>query len=416
VIRRARATAALLTLAVLALSPAVADTRGRAAGVGRWIASWAAAPQLTEPANMPPPPGLGGQTLRQVLQPSLTGRRMRLSLSNAFGDADLTVDDVHVALSAGRAAIEMAGDKAITFAGSSAVTIPRGALMVSDPVVFDVTAGVNLAVSMHFPTAVPAALTGHPGSRTTSFLQKGDVTSARDLPGAATVDHWYVLSGLEVWADDDRAAAIVVLGDSITDGRGSTTNANDRWPNLLSARLRASRRTARLAVLNQGLGGNRLLRDGLGPGALARFDRDVLAVPGARWLIVLEGVNDIGTATADRARGEPAATAADVIGAYRQMAARAHAHGLRVYGGTVMAFEGFTAYSSPEAEADRQAVNGWIRTSGELDGVIDFDAVTRDPAHPSRLREGVDGGDHLHPSAAGYRIMADAIALSLFEH
>jgi len=284
--------------------------------------------------------------------------------------------------------------------------------MVSDPLAFDVSAFVNLAVSVHF-ASVTAALTGHPGSRTTSFIQAGNVTGAADLPGAVAVDHWYVLSGLDVWADA-RASAIVVLGDSITDGRGSTTNKNDRWPNLLAQRLRANPATANVAVLNQGLGGNRLLRDGLGPNALARFDRDVLAVPGVRWVVVLEGVNDIGTAVAARTRGEPAATARDVIAAYRQIVTRAHSHGLRVYGATILPFDGFAAYSSPQSEADRQAVNQWIRTGGELDGVIDFDAIARDPAQPARLLASVDGGDHLHPSAAGYRMMADAIDLGLF--
>jgi lysophospholipase L1-like esterase len=361
---------------------------------------------------MPPAPGLAGQTLRQVIQPSLDGTRLRLTLSNAFGDGDLVVDSVHVARSKGGAAIDAASDRALTFDGAAAVTIPRGAQMVSDPLAFDVTAFVNLAVSVHF-ASVPAGLTGHPGSRTTSFVQAGNVAAAADLAGAVPVDHWYVLSGLDVWADA-RAAAIVVLGDSITDGRGSTTNKNDRWPNLLAQRLRANPGTAQVAVLNQGMGGNRLLRDGIGPNALARFDRDVLAVPGVRWVVVLEGVNDIGTAVGARARGEPAATARDVIAAYRQMIVRAHSHGLRVYGATILPFEGFAAYSSAQSEADRQAVNQWIRAGGELDGVIDFDAIARDPAHPARLAASVDGGDHLHPSAAGYRILADSIDLSLF--
>ena len=406
--------AVAIGLAVLPSLSASVPVARAAADEGRWVASWVAAQQLTEPHNMPPAPGLGGQTLRQVIQPSLGGRRLRVTLSNAFGDGDLTVDSLHIARSAGLAAIDPSSDRALTFAGASAVTIPRGASMVSDPIAFDVVAHTNLAVSVHF-VSVPAALTGHPGSRTTSFLQAGDVSSAPDLRAPATADHWYVLSGLDVWADP-RAAAIVVLGDSITDGRGSTTNKNDRWPNLLSQRLRANPATAEIAVLNGGMGGNRLLRDGIGPNALARFERDVLAVPGAKWLVVLEGVNDIGTAVDARKRGETAATAADVIAAYRQMIVRAHSHGLRVYAATILPFEGFAAYSSPQSEADRQEVNRWIRAraGGELDGVIDFDAVARDPARPSRLREAVDGGDHLHPSAAGYRIMADAIELSLF--
>jgi len=400
-----------LAVAVLVLSP-IAGRAQTAPADGRWVGSWVSAPQLTEPQNMPPAPGLAGQTLRQIIQPSLDGTRLRVTLSNAYGDGDLVVDSVRVARAKGGAVIEAASDRALTFDGAASVTVPRGAQMVSDPLAFDVSAFVNLAVSVHF-ASVTAALTGHPGSRTTSFIQAGNVTGAADLPGAVTVDHWYVLSGLDVWTDA-RASAIVVLGDSITDGRGSTTNKNDRWPNLLAQRLRANPATANVAVLNQGLGGNRLLRDGLGPNALARFDRDVLAVPGVRWVVVLEGVNDIGTAVAARTRGEPAATARDVIAAYRQIVTRAHSHGLRVYGATILPFEGFGAYSSPQSEADRQAVNQWIRSGGELDGVIDFDAIARDPAQPARLLASVDGGDHLHPSAAGYRMMADAIDLGLF--
>ncbi|HWA85226.1 MAG TPA: SGNH/GDSL hydrolase family protein, partial [Opitutus sp.] len=227
------------------------------------------------------------------------------------------------------------------------------------------------------------------------------------------VEHWYLLSALDV-ETEQAAAAIVVLGDSITDGHGSTTDRNDRWPDDLAHRLAGHKGTANIAVLNQGIGGNRLLRDGLGPNALARFDRDVLAPPGARWLIVLEGVNDLGTAVGARARGWPAATAADEIAALHQIVARAHSHGLRVFGGTIMPFEGFTMYSTPESEADRQAVNRWIRTSGEFDAVIDFDQIMRDPRHPARLAAAVDSGDHLHPSAAGYHLMAGRIDLELF--
>jgi lysophospholipase L1-like esterase len=207
---------------------------------------------------------------------------------------------------------------------------------------------------------------------------------------------------------------VLVLGDSITDGRGSTTDGNDRWPNLLARRLHDDPATAGVAVLNQGAGGNRMLRDGIGPNMLARFDRDVLAVPRVRWLVVLAGINDIGTATGARARGEPAATAADLIAAYRQIVWRAHDHGLLVYGATVLPFEGFAKYYDAQAEADRQALNGWIRSSGELDGVIDFDLATRDPGAPTRLSPQVDGGDHLHPSAEGYAVMAQAVDLGLF--
>jgi lysophospholipase L1-like esterase len=239
--------------------------------------------------------------------------------------------------------------------------------------------------------------------------------SAPNLPDAVPVDHWYFLAGIDVRAPRD-SGAVVILGDSITDGRGSTTNGNDRWPDVFARRLQASPATVHVAVLNAGIGGNRLLRDGLGPSALARFDRDVLAQSGVRWLIVLEGINDIGTASGARAKSEPAATADDIIGAYARIIERAHAHGIRVYGVTIMPFEGFSyaSYFTPESEAERQTVNAWIRTSRRFDAVIDFDAVTRDPERPSRLSAAVDGGDHLHPSSAGYRIMGEAIDLGLF--
>jgi lysophospholipase L1-like esterase len=272
----------------------------------------------------------------------------------------------------------------------------------------------DLAVTLHVRGA-PAGVTGHPGSRTTSFFQAGDAVSSTELPSAVRVEHWYFLSGVDVLARPG-SAAVAVLGDSITDGRGSTTDGNDRWPDLLARRLQASRTTAQVAVLNHGIGGNRLLGHGLGPSALARLDRDILAQPAVRWLIVLEGINDIGTRAAARAKGEPAATADDIIFAYEQIVERAHQHDILVYGATLMPFEGFeyANYYSPEGEADRQRINGWIRTSGRFDRVIDFDAVTRDPKYPSRLSAAVDGGDHLHPSAAGYRIMADAVDLALF--
>jgi len=378
----------------------------------RWIGTWASAQQLTEPHNLPPAPGLAGQTLRQVVRPTLAGHRLRVTFSNVFGDGPVTLASVQVALSAGDSAIQPASARSLTFNQSPSATIPPGAMIVSDPIFFVVTPSANLAVTVQFAT-VPPAITGHPGSRMTSFIQAGDAVAAPALPGAKRTDHWYFLSGIEV-ETDSSAAAIAVLGDSLTDGRGSTTNQNDRWPDRLSHRLQANPTTAHIAVLNQGLGGNRVLRDGLGPAALARFERDVLAHPGVRWLIVLEGINDIGTAVAARAKGEPAATAADLIAAYQEMITRAHARGIRVYGGTIMPFEGFATYYNATSEADRQAVNAWIRTSGAFDGVIDFDAIARDPANPSRLSAAVDGGDHLHLSAAGYKIIAEAIDLSLF--
>jgi lysophospholipase L1-like esterase len=283
--------------------------------------------------------------------------------------------------------------------------------MVSDPLSFDLPALSDLAVTIHLNDA-PAAITTHPGSRTTSYLQSGDAVSAADLPKAGTVDHWYFLNGVDV-SGGASAGSIVTLGDSITDGAKSTTNKNGRWPDTLARRLQQNKSTAQIAVLNQGIGGNRLLHDGLGPNALARFDRDVLAQSGVRWLIVLEGVNDLGTRANARTRGEQAATLEDMIGAYEQIILRAHAHSIRVYGATILPYEG-AFYFTPEAEADRQAINKWIRTSGKFDGVIDWDAATRDPQHPTHLSAAADSGDHLHPADAGYQIMGDAIDLKLF--
>jgi lysophospholipase L1-like esterase len=377
----------------------------------RWVATWVSAQQLTEPGNMPPV-SLEGTTLRQVVQPTLAGTRVRVKFSNQYGEKPLVLAGAHIARSLGMSRVDSATDQPLTFNGAPSVTIPPGAAMLSDDVPFDVVSFENIAVSIHLEN-MPAQLTGHPGSRTTSFIQPGDALSAAEWPESARTDHWYLLASLEVLAEPS-AAAIVVIGDSITDGRGSTTNLNDRWPNLLARRLHANPATAQIAVLNQGAGGGRVLRDGLGDSALRRFDRDVLAVPGVRWAIIFKGVNDLGTAVGARAKGEPAISARDLIAAYREMIARAHSHGIRVIGATIMPFGGFASYDTPESEADRQVVNDWIRRGGEFDGVIDFDAITRDADNPSRLSAAVDGGDHLHPSAAGYRFMADAIDLTLF--
>ncbi len=378
-----------------------------------WIPCWVSTQQLTEPHNLPPAPGLAGATLRQIAQPSLGGSKLRVSVSNVFGDAPLTLRAVHVGFSAGGSAVHAGRGALVSFGGKGSVTVQPGASMISDPVELAVAPFENLAVTVAFDEAPPLAVTGHPGSRTTSFLQPGANVAALAMDSAQPVDHWYFLNRIDVWTDA-RARAVVTLGDSITDGRGSNTNQNDRWPNLLSRRLLAEPATAHVAVLNQGAGGNRILRDGLGPNMLARFERDVLAIPRVRWLIVLAGVNDIGTAVSARASGQPAATAEDLIAAYRQMVLRARDHGIAVYGATILPFEGFTAYYDAQSEASRQTLNAWIRSSGELDGVIDFDAIARDPSAPTRLSSAVDGGDHLHPSAAGYRIMADAIDLGLF--
>jgi lysophospholipase L1-like esterase len=274
----------------------------------------------------------------------------------------------------------------------------------------EVPALASIAVSIHLDQP-PARQTSHPGSRATSYLVHGDRTAATDLPDARRVDHWFQLSGVDVAT---RGQAVVALGDSITDGHGATTNGDDRWPDVLAGRLHASARARNVGVLNLGIGGNRVLLDGLGPNALARFDRDVLAQSGVRTVVLLEGINDIGTLTRE-APAAPEAHAAlvrNVTAAYRQIVTRAHAHGLRVLGATLTPFAGSDYYHpGPASEVDRQAINAWIRTRGHFDGVVDFDKAVRDPADPQRMAARYDSGDHLHPSPAGYRAMAAAISL-----
>jgi lysophospholipase L1-like esterase len=406
-----------LALAGMLAGGAIAAPPPEAAAAGRWVASWASSQQLPEPRNALPPGDLDDATLRQIVRMTQGGRQIRVRLSNAFGTAPLRVTAVHVARAGARgsAAIEPGSDRALTFGGSAAVTIPAGADYLSDPVSFEVAPLSRLAVTLHLATA-PEQQTSHPGSRTTSHLVHGNQVSAANLPGAKTFKHWYALSAVEV-AARPRSAAVVVLGDSITDGHGATDDADERWPDRLADRLQASAQGRRFSVLNLGLGGNRLLLDGLGPNVLARFDRDVLAQAGVSHLIVLEGVNDLGVLTRE-SPASPEAHAAlvqQMIGAYQQIAMRARAHGVRVIGATILPF-GASAYYHPTAlnEADRQAVNRWIRTPGAFDAVIDFDAVVRDPSRPDRLLPAYDSGDGLHPSPAGYRAMADAVPLSLF--
>lgn len=393
--------------AVLAVIMAMAAS-AQAQVPGRWTGSWATSQQIPEDRNALPAHALDDATLRQTVHLSIEANSLRVRLSNAFGTAPLHITAAHIAraVASGSDAIVTSSDVELRFAGEPDVTIPAGAEYVSDPVQF---AGRDLAISMHFETA-PAQQTSHPGSRTTSYLRHGDHVADPSLPGADKFDHWFNIAGIDV---SGGQGAVVAMGDSITDGRGSTTNGNDRWTDALARRFADA--GMKIGVLNHGIGGGRVLQDGLGPSATSRFDRDVLAQPGARWLILFEAINDIGTFDPDGNKPQTAhqALVRQLTTAYSQMVATAHAAGLNVYGATITPFMDCGPYHpKPINEADRVAVNAWIRS--HFDAVIDFDAAMRDPAQPDHLAPSYDSGDGLHLSPAGYRAMAAAIPLSLF--
>jgi lysophospholipase L1-like esterase len=409
--RRALGLAAAFALTLSLYSAA------RAQDHGRWVGAWASAQQVPEERNALPTDALNDATLRQIVRLTVGGQRLRVRISNVFGTTPLQVTATRIAkpLSPNGAAIDTTTDRAVTFSGKTWVTVPPGAEYLSDPVVWPAAALSDLAVTIHVDKA-PAVQTSHPGSRATSYVARGDKASAADLPGALTVDHWFQLSGVEVSADKS-GAAIAILGDSITDGYGVKPNTNLRWPDALMARLQANPKTRGVAVLNLGVGGGRVLLDGLGPNAAARFDRDVLMQSGVRWAIILEGVNDLGTLTRDApvSDQEHAALVDRITTAYAQMVQKARARGVKMIGATIMPYGG-SDYYHPDAanERDRQAINAWIRTPGNFDAVIDMDKTMRDPAKPDRLLPAYDSGDHLHPSMEGYRVMARSVPLELF--
>ena len=416
----ARLTARVAGAALVAI--ALSTTWGLAGAHGddgrkNWVATWTASPQPPEPPFINPnPASFSNQTIRQIVHVSLGGSTVRLRLSNEFGRTPLRVGELRVAHHLAGASTVPGSDRPVTVGGQTTFTIPAGAPLLSDPVDIRVPALSNLVVSMYLPDTVTTSTFHSLGVQTTYVTTAGNYTAAMSPPVAATPTSGFFLSGLSVKAGK-RSAAIVTLGDSITDGFASTVDANRRWPNVLAARLQARPQYDHLAVANQGISGNRTLHDLIGPNALARFDRDVGATAGALWVILLEGINNIGI---PGAFGLPAeqVSASDIINGHRQLIARAKERGLKIYGATLTPFEGtvFPGYFTAAGEAKRQAVNAWIRGSGEFDAVIDFDRVIRDPASPGRMLPAYDSGDHLHPNDAGYQAMANAIDLSLFRN
>ncbi len=376
---------------------------------GSWVGTWSTAPQLVEPHNLPPEPGLSNNTLRQVVRVSVGGDSLRVKFSNEFSVGPVILKKVQIAVSTGGSSIDTSSITYLTFNGIKETTIPAQASVTSDATAFRLKQRTDVAITIYFGQT-SADVTGHPGSRTTSYLIAGDHVSSSVLTGAKEVDRWYIIKGIDV-KTPGKAGAVVIIGNSITDGRGSGTNKQNRWPDILSERLLSNPGTRHIAVLNQGIGGNCVLRQCLGPSALDRFERDVLNQCGAQWLIVLEGINDIGQA-ADSITAIKIAD--DLIDAYTRMIDKAHAKGMLVYGATILPF-GRSFYDTSFRQKARDLVNMWIKTSNRFDAVIDFDKVMRDPADTLLIKSGLHTGDFLHPNEAGYKTMGEAVDLKLFE-
>ena len=379
-----------------------------AASASPWVRTWEAVPVEIQTAwpDHPVIP-MSDVTFRMTARVSVGGTSIRLRLSNEMTDAPLAIGAVHVALAGPDGTPRAGTDRIVSFAGSRSPTIPPFAPLVSDPVALNVPPLSKLVVSIHVPGEATRA-TIHSLGVSTNAIVPGDQTGAATLSGGRTAYQRYILSGIDV-SGGPATATIVTLGDSITDGAVSASDQNHRWPDILAERLHHAG-INRFAVANAGISGNRLLLTGAGPAALARLDRDVLSVPGVRYVIVLEGINDIGGAKNGHAS---APRLENLIAAYQQIVTRAHTHGVKVFGATVLPYKG-AGYWSEEGEALRQAVNRWIRTPGHFDGLIDLDRATADKADPLTMAPAYDSGDHLHPKDAGYKAMAEAIDLKLF--
>ena len=375
----------------------------------KWVGTWSTAPQLVELGNMPPAPGLNNNTLRQVVRVSIGGDSLRIRFSNEFSTGTVTMKAVQVAISTGGSTIETSTNKELKFNGNAGITMNPGTTSYSDPIAFALKPRMDIAISISFGQTSPD-VTGHPGSRTTSYLLAGNKTSTNDFTGSVQTDHWYGIIGIDVRADTS-SASVAILGNSITDGRGSGTNRQNRWPDILSECLLKNAKTSQVGVLNLGIGGNCVLRNCLGPSGLSRFKRDILDQQGVRWCIVLEGINDIGQ-TPDSVVAFQVAN--DLIAAYKQMIQDAHAKGIKVYGATILPFKKSFYYTDYREDA-RNTVNEWIRTGGYFDAVIDFDKVMRDPNDPLSISPVAQSGDYLHQNEAGYKMLGEAIDVSLFE-
>ena len=380
---------------------------GVALAGGHWVGTWGTAPQLVERHNNPPAPGLTNNSLREIVQVSIGGKKVRLKLTNEFSTEATEIKAVELAIAktAGSSSeIDEATTVSLTFNGESGVTIPANGTVISDAVNFKMDDRQNVAITIHYGSASPS-VSGHPGSRTTSYLKEGNTT---DFTGAIRTDHWYSIQTLEVEAPK-KAGAIAILGNSITDGRGSTTNEQNRWADVLSRRLLANKATKRVGVLNMGIGGNCVLGGGLGPAAVNRYQRDLFGQEGVKWIILFEAVNDLGYAR------NGVQTAERIIEVYKKIIYEAHQKGIRVFGATITPFKGNNYYSE-DHEKGRSTINTWIRTTDLLDGVIDFDQAVRNPQDPEAMQaQFLFENDWLHLNAKGYETMGNSIDLNLFK-
>ena len=374
----------------------------------KWVGTWTTAMQLVEPHNLAPEPGLSGNSIREIVQVSVGGDKIRVKFSNEHGKSPLNIKAVEIAVatsSGSSADIKVGTMKSLKFKGKAGVTIEAGKMVASDAIDFKLRNRENVAITIHYGECDNKIVTGHPGSRTTSYLVEGN---GSDFSKAKKTNHWYTICGIDV-VGNKNARAVAILGNSITDGRGSTTNMQDRWPDNLSRALLDNAKTKDVAMLNLGIGGNCVLRGGLGPTGASRFTRDIMQQEGVKYVIIFEGINDLGSCR----NGEQTANA--LIEAYKKMIVEAHAKGIKVYGGTITPFKG-NKYHTPDHEAARTKVNTWIRTSGAFDAVIDFDKMIRDSANPEALQSKyLYENDWLHPNAEGYKTMGSSIDLKLFQ-
>ena len=390
---------AMMLVCLLSAGMAMAD--------GHWVGTWGTAPQLVENNNNPPSPGLGNNSLRQIVQVSIGGERVRLKLTNEFSTGSTEIKGVELAIAktAGSSSeIDASTTVSLTFDGKAGVTMPAKGKAVSDPVNFKIGPRENVAITIHYGQASSTSVSGHPGSRTTSYLKAGNTT---DFTNAVKTDHWYNILALEVEAPE-TAGAVAILGNSITDGRGSTTNEQNRWADVLSRQLLANEATKHVGVLNMGIGGNCVLGGGLGPTASSRYQRDLLGQEGVKWIILFEAVNDLGGAQ------NGVQTAKRIIDVYKQIIREAHQKGIYVFGGTVTPFKGNNYYSE-DHEKGRSTINKWIRTTKMLDGVIDFDHAVRNPQDTAAMQsQFLFENDWLHLNAKGYETMGKCVDLNLF--